>query len=551
MSTVTPPTPPTPSAPPAASPTATAIKAPPAVQNMQPGQQIQATQQPDVTSQLPPKQVQVQTSMGSMTLQTALQIPKGATLTMVLQSLEPRPQFLITEINGKPVPQAQQAAQTAAQQPNFGAAQTAKAAPSLPVQDGARLTATLVRATTPPTSTAAAQTAQPQAQPAGQVTPNAAPTPTAQPASTPAAGTTAQTTPQPTGATPTPQAATPTAQPTPSAQPSGGHATPLPSGTKFQISVVRVDPPQTAPNTPAPQTSQGLSQGATVSGIVTGTTPKGQPIVQGPNATFALETTSKIDVGSRVIVRLETAPTPPAVKAAQHMSAAGMKETLVQSKSWGTLDEALKAIATIDPARYQQIQQNIPQPGPKLTNQLLFFMNALKGGDIKSLMGDTTARILDNERPGMMNRLSTDFQAMARLVDEPQQNDWRLALIPLMSDGALEQIKMYYRHRQRQGAEHNEDEGTRFVLDFDLSNMGHIQIDGLMKTDNQKLDLIIRTDQPLPAEMRADMGEIFMAAEEYTGIAGTLAFQAAPGHFVDFTPPPKTPGPGQTQGLFV
>ena len=325
--------------------------------------------------------------------------------------------------------------------------------------------------------------------------------------------------------------------------------TPLPSGTKFQISVVRVDPPQTAANTPAPQAARSLSQGATLSGIVTGTTPKGQPIVQGPNATFALETTSKVDVGSRVVVRVDTQPAPPAVKAAQHMSEAGIKETLVQSKSWGTLDEALKAIAQIDPARYQQIQQNIPQPGPKLTNQLLFFMNALKGGDIKSLMGDTTSRILDNERPGMMNRLSTDFQAMARLVDEPQQNDWRLALIPLMDDGMLEQIKMYYRHRQRQGVEHNEDEGTRFVLDFDLSNMGHVQIDGLMKTDDQKLDLIIRTDIPLPPEMRTEMGEIFILAQEYTGIAGSLAFQASPGNFVDFAPPQEAQG--QTPGLFV
>lgn len=545
MSTVTPPTPPTPSAPPAAQPTATAVKAPPAVQNMQQGQQIQATQQPDVTSQLPPKQVQVQTPVGQMTLQTALQIPKHATLTMVLQSLEPRPQFLITEINGKPVPQAQQAAQAASQQPNV-AAQAAKPAPALPVLEGARIAATLVRATQPPNTPSALPQAQPTAQPMPTATPTS--TPAAQPASS--GGTPAPTpaTTQPTATTPTPQAPTPSAQPAQAAQPPVAQ-TPLPSGTKFQISVVRIDPPQTAPNTPAQPSPQGLAQGATLSGIVTGTTPKGQPIVQGPNATFALETTAKVEVGSRVVVRVETQPVPPAVKAAEHLSAAGAKETLVQSKSWGTLDEALKAIATIDPARYQQIQQNIPQPGPKLTNQLLFFMNALKGGDIKSFMGDTTSRILENERPAMMNRLTTDFQAMARLVDEPQQNDWRLALIPLMNDGALEQIKMYYRHRHRKGPEHNEDEGTRFVLDFDLSNMGHVQIDGLMKTDNQNLDLIIRTDIPLPPEMRSDMGEIFTAAQEYTGIAGTLAFQAAPGHFVDFTPPEDAQG--QTPGLFV
>ncbi|MCW8914550.1 MAG: hypothetical protein OQK24_01705 [Magnetovibrio sp.] len=549
MSTIQPPPPPSP---PAAQPTppatATAVKAPPGIQNMTPGQTIQATQQPDVTSQLPPKHVQVQTPVGQMTLQTAVQIPKGATLAMVLNQLTPQPQFLITEINGKPVQHSAQPTLTSLTPQAI--TQSAKTAPAPVLAQGAKLTATLVRPAFPPVPPTVQMQAQPNLANANQ-TPQTLPQSTIAQTSGQAATTPATTTPTSVQPTSTPQAGVQSSTPASSGTQSNHPAqqVQLPSGTRFQISIIRVDAPSVAANTPAPSAGGGLVQGATVNGLVTGTTPQGQPIVQTPHATFALETSSKLAEGTRVTVKLETPPTQPSARATQSMNEAGLKETLVQSKSWGQLDEALKSLAHADPARFQQVQQNIlPQPGPKLTNQLLFFMSALKGGDFKAWIGNSAARVFERERPGMLNRLGNDFQMMARLADEPQQNDWRLALIPLMSDGALEQIRMYYRNRG--GHKHNEGDGdgTRFVLDVELSNIGHLQIDGLMKTDKQKLDLILRTDHPLPAEWRTEMGEIFTLAQEYTGIGGTLAFQAAPGNFVEFS---SAEDMSPTPGLFA
>jgi len=323
----------------------------------------------------------------------------------------------------------------------------------------------------------------------------------------------------------------------------------LPSGTRFTVSVVRIASPSTALNTATPGSGGGLAAGATLSGAVSGVTPQGQPIVQTPNATIALETLAKINEGMRVTLKLESGPGLPNTLDTAKLGHAGPAETLAQAKSWSQLDEALKALAHTDPARFQHITQNVlPQPGAKLTNQMLFFLSALKGGDIKALLGENASRVIERDRPGLIGRLGGDMQIMSKLVDEPQSGDWRLALIPLWNGNQLEQLRMYYRNRGGQDDEDGEGDGARFVLDVELSNLGHVQIDGLMKSQTKRLDLIVRTDQPFPDAWRTDLADIFQTAQEITGIGGSLAFQAAPGNFIDF-PPIEAPSP--QRGLFV
>jgi len=296
----------------------------------------------------------------------------------------------------------------------------------------------------------------------------------------------------------------------------------------------------------ATSSSPGLAQGAVLSGTVRGVTPQGQPIVQAPNATLALDTRAQVPDGTRVVLKVETVPTLPSPTKAAALAPA---QTLVQAKTWSDLDEALKVLSTIDPARFQHVAQtSLPQPGVKLTAQMLFFLSALKGGDFKAWLGDSASRVIDRERPGLLTRLSGDFQIMAKMADEPQQNDWRLALIPFLNGNSIEQVRFY--HRGRNGGENEDDgdEGTRFVLDLDLSNIGHVQIDGLVKSEQKRMDLIVRTETPLNEDWRADIAEIFVNAQDLIGLDGGVAFQAAPGNFIEF-PPITSPEPHP--GLFA
>jgi len=540
--------PPPPSPPAAATPqpgqaVAVAVKAPVAINQLAPGQALQATAQttPSAPQSLPSNQVQVQTALGEITLQTALPIPKGAVLTLALNQLTPQPQFLITAIDGKPVPAAQAALKTAGRIAQSLTQTTSS--PSPPLAAGAQVSASLLRPAilSAPMPASASLGAAPPLQTGAQTAPPQSVTLTGQ-AQTSSAPLNLTGRPPP---TPAPQGAPATPPPPSSAQPvqSTLQTIQVPSGTRFTVSVVRIDPPSVMLNTPTPPSASTLTPGAVFNGTVTGATPQGQPIVQTPHATIALETTAKVVEGARVIFKLESVPVPPSAVDASKLGRFSEAGTLVQARAWPQLDEALKVLAHADPARFDHVAQNaLPRPGAKLTSQMLFFLSALKGGDIKSWLGDTVNRVIERDRPGLTGRLSGDFQIMSKLADSSQSGDWRLALVPLWGSDELEQLRMYYRNHSGQEGEDESTEETRFILDIDLSNIGHLQMDGLMKPEDKRLDLIVRTDAPLPEGWRTDIGEIFITAQDITGLKGSLAFQAAPGNFVEF-PPIETPSP--------
>ncbi|MBL4748840.1 MAG: hypothetical protein JKY17_08885 [Magnetovibrio sp.] len=527
MSTVQPPPPP--ATPPTVngqtSATAVVIKAPATLQSMEKGQVLQAT----VTATPVPKQVQVQTPLGSLTLQTAMTIPKGAVLTMVLSTLSPLT-FQIGMVNGKPVP----GALTTAQAKSGGLApQSALTQAAQPLPVGTKLGAVLLR---PAQAAPAFIIVPPPAQAKGQAAPALKTSKTAP--GTPAQS--AQATPNvDSKTTPSPaiSSTTGTESLVKSSQPS--HQGTLPSGTRFTVTVVRVESPTTLPASLLPTTAKGIAQGQTVVGTVIGRTPQGQPIVQAPNATISLDTRALLTDGAKITLRFDSTPTlvEPS-SAAQRLGRAGLGLGLINAKSWDDLSDALKTLASIDPTRFQSvIQTALPQPGPKLNNQILFFLSALKGGDLKSLFGETAKTLLTKERPGLMSRLGRDFQAMSTLANDPQSGDWRLALIPMWSGERLEQVRFY--HRGGGGGpddENGDDDDTRFILDIDLSNLGHMQIDGLMTTSKGRLDLIVRTEKPLPDTMRQDIADITQTAQDVLGLTAAVSFQARPEDFVEFPP---------------
>jgi len=573
MPTVQPPPPPPPTTAVPASPGAVAVVVKPdaalrqTLAQMRPGQALQARQASpvrlpaiDPTLALPvtsrmqtSAQTQVQTQFGPLTLQTAVPIPQGAQLTLVLTQLTPQPQFLITTLNGKPVA----ATLDPSARPQNAAGQASRASTAAPLTTGTRLTWTVLRpgpATPVPNTPASGLSPASPASlgtPPGPLATALPPAPGAPPGATlnpaPGAGQAPVSAPLVTPGSSAPVQSALSATPAPPPSPA-----PMP-GTRFNISVVRITAANGAVNVTTPTANApsggGLIAGATLSGLVSGTTPQGQAIVQTPYGVFALDSRAPIPDGTRLVLKLESGPSLPNIPESARLGRAGPGETLSQSKSWAQLDEALKALAQADPARFENFTQNtLPRPGGKLTTQMLFFLSALKGGDVRAWLGDTTSRVIERERPGTLSKLGRDFTALSKLKDEPQSGDWRQALIPLWSGTELEQLRMYYRAPDPQTEAENGDDGTRFVLDLTLTNLGHVQLDGLMKAKSRRLDLIVRTDLQLPETWRTDLAEIFTTAQDITGIGGSLAFQGAPGNFIEF---PAETGPSPHPGLLV
>ena len=534
--------------------TAIVVKSTPSLQSVVQGQTVKAT----VSSTPAGNQVQIQTAFGPITLQSGMGLAKGSTLTMVLSSLNP-PIFQIGAVDGKAIPGALSQAQAKAAGLPTPSSAPQNLAQAQPLQAGTKLSAVLLRpATAAPTPTAGPTPSTPSATPQTTAPAQTVPQPQGQDSQTqrPTAPTPATPQVSSAGASKTPSTlASPAAQTTAttssavagkSAQ--GTAQTPLPSGTRFSVTLVRIESPGAAPNPQPMAAPKSIAQGQSVTGTVIGRTPQGQPIVQTSNATVSLNTQAALANGSKVTLRFDSPPTlPEPSTAAQRMGRAGMGLGLVNAKGWDDLGEAFKTLIGADPARFQSVAQNaLPQPGPKLNNQILFFLNALKGGDLKGLFGDTAHRILTKERPALMTRLGADFQTMAAMADEPQSGDWKLSLIPIWNGERLDQIRFYHRGGGEGEEENGDEDGTRFILDIELTNLGHLQIDGLMSASKTRLDLILRTEAPLPEEMRVDIGNIAQTAQDLLGVSASVSFQARPEDFVEF--PPNAP---PQQGLFA
>ena len=95
---------------------------------------------------------------------------------------------------------------------------------------------------------------------------------------------------------------------------------------------------------------------------------------------------------------------------------------------------------------------------------------------------------------------------------------------------------MHTRGGRHTAGDDEEEEPRRFLIDVEMSRLGRIQLDGLIRAKDMRFDLVMRSVAPLPNEMRQEINRIFATFMEISGVAGTLQFQA-PGNFVEVSLP--------------
>jgi len=174
----------------------------------------------------------------------------------------------------------------------------------------------------------------------------------------------------------------------------------------------------------------------------------------------------------------------------------------------------------------------LARPDSSLAAGIILFLTALKGGNLAAWLGENTVRALARSRPDVLSRLDDDFRDLARIARDPGSGDWRVGIVPINTQAAIDQLRFMTRREKEEAAE-EPSPSTRFVVDVTLSRLGRVQIDGLVRSKDKRLDLVVRTAEPLPAEMREDIRRLFAAATGATGIAGLVAFDARKGGFVE------------------
>ena len=357
--------------------------------------------------------------------------------------------------------------------------------------------------TTPATSTAGGvTTANPTA--TSTTAPSAATTTT----QTPATGTTTNTAAQNT-ATPT---ATPPTSPTPNAP-----ASTTPAATA-------------AATTPTQALQQGLlsaqvigteQSGETVVKTALGTIKLDLPMIAGERPTLPPGTQMSLQ-----LVALEPAVTNAVATATNTSVPASLSEL---STHWHALREAVEIIQQANPALGQQVvEQLIPQPGPKMAATTLFFVAALRGGDMKQWLGRPAMEALEQlQRGDLINRLTAEFATLRQFFAESPSPNWQAAFVPVNHGDEWQQARLFVRKDPEDGEKNGERIGTRFIMEVELSNFGAMQFDGFIRKQKQatQFDLIIRSYVALPAENRQGIRDIFSEASEITGFKGGISFQ--------------------------
>ena len=253
---------------------------------------------------------------------------------------------------------------------------------------------------------------------------------------------------------------------------------------------------------------------ATLTGTVV---QSGGPTTLVDSALGRLALDARIDLAAGSPLALERLPAP------ARAGAAAAPASPALGTGWPALDEALASLDRTAPALAAQLRADLaPSAAPRLAAALLFFMGVLKGDT--SWPGDPMGLALTAAgRADLRARLAKDVSDLRQQASESARGDWRIFTLPVLDEAAVQPIRLYVRNpREDGGSGGQSQQGSRFVLDLDLSRLGPLQLDGLVR--GSKFDLVLRSHEPLDPALKAEIGTLFHTALDGSGLGGDVAF---------------------------
>jgi hypothetical protein len=190
-----------------------------------------------------------------------------------------------------------------------------------------------------------------------------------------------------------------------------------------------------------------------------------------------------------------------------------------RSGGWVALEETLFALLAPAPALADQLRTELtPRSGPQLAGTLLFLLAALYQGNWP---GPAIMNALNQSgQTKLARRLAEDVAALRRLSDDPSTGEWRVLTLPLLLGNFPLAVRLYLQ-RLKPAAQ----AGVRFALEAELSRLGPVQLDGLLR--GSRLVLVLRGHRALAPELREETRQVFQHALSGSGLSGDLSFATA------------------------
>ncbi len=321
----------------------------------------------------------------------------------------------------------------------------------------------------------------------------------------------------------------------------------LPPGEKTQVAA-----PQIATPNPAAAIVQGNPD--TKTGQVVGFIQKNMPVISfgffaapdGEQAApiFVIQTPeSTLPVGTQI--QIAPQPGAPAIGVATLPplnAALPATAFLAPEPTWPVLDQIYQALTHAAPQLAQALANVTPNAAAspsQLGPAALFFLAAIRSGDIAGWLGDKAADILRRDgKANLISRLSQEGSILNRIAAEPASQDWRGFSVPHFWEGQIHKMAVYYKNDGGNETDREQGKQTRFIFDLSLTRMGKVQLDGLFRAS--RLDLVVRTETPLSQAMQMEMKRTYAGAIGQTRLAGELSFQNRPEQWVKINPQAET-----------
>jgi hypothetical protein len=301
----------------------------------------------------------------------------------------------------------------------------------------------------------------------------------------------------------------------------------VPSGALTTIGTIVAgdEPPQSMASTP--NTLGHAAANTSTAATVNAATPK--TWIATPFGLLAAAGPAPGPVGTRLLLEVVLRDEP-AARAPLPLSAAPSSPTassLATDKSWPAIREIMTAVQTVAPDVAEHLANvTLPRVGPSLAAGMMAFVAAVRQGNPRDWLGDRTIDSLQHTGHGaLIDKLADDFSAATRAATTTGPHGWQSLLMPLYDGDRLQQIRFYWQ-RQKRKADKPKN-GTRFVVEAELTTLGVLQLDGIF--DKPQFDLVVRTSTSLPAPIRNNIIEIFGDALLATSLKGAVSFQTNSG----------------------
>lgn len=280
--------------------------------------------------------------------------------------------------------------------------------------------------------------------------------------------------------------------------------------------------PTLAAQTPATDDSAAPAVPSTLPGTVAPNSLGGKPLIQTPIGLLTLDAGPDLLPGSQLTLQTVGTPQPP--------PAASVHPTQAQAQTgWTSFGEAMAVLQKADPAAAQFLVQRLPDLGPQFVSNMITWVAAAQTGDVRAWLGKRTVDALEKAgRADLIAKLDDDMAGMRTPVNLPQLGDgWQSLTLPLFFGQRIERVRLTMRRAKEgeDGVAGGDEEGLRFLVDVDMSVLGAMQFDGLVKRQAKHFDLIVRSRLELPDRVQRDINGIFTRSLEGLGMTGGAVFK--------------------------